>query len=146
MPRKHNTKGRSKGSGRFVALPHFMLETEAWRTLPVYERAALVEIAQLYDGTNNGFLDMGVRRLAERLNVSVNKANWCIQELISRGFIEVAEASAFSRKDRSATAFRLTYRQCDRTHQAGSRAYQFWRPEMKTTVAPRERTVARGET
>lgn len=149
MPRKHNSRGRSKGTGRFVALPHFMLETAAWRSLSVYERAAYLEIAQLYDGGNNGFLSMGVRRLAERMNVSVNKANWCIQTLVERGFLEVTEASGFSRKNRTSTEFRLTLQPCDRTHQAPSRAYQNWRPaepEMKTTVARGDRTVASGAT
>lgn len=153
MPRKHNSKGRSKGDGRFVALPHFMLETPAWRSLPVYERAAFIEVAQLYDGANNGYLDMGVRRLAERLGISENKANWSLQELVRRGFLEVAEASAFNRKDRKATAFRLTFKPCDRTKQPPSRACLLWTPpanenapEKKTTVARGEPTVSRGAT
>lgn len=149
MPRKHTNKGRSKGDGRFVRITHFMIETPAWRTLPVYERAAYLEIAQLYDGANNGYLTMGVRRLAERLNVSVNKASWCIQELIDRGFLEVAVSSGFSRKDRTATEFRLTQYSCDRTRKPPSKAFQIWVPpvpEKKTTVARDERTVARDET
>lgn len=145
MARKHNSKGRSKAEGRFTRLMHHMLETPAWRTLPVYERAAYVEIAMLYTGDNNGFLAMGVRRLAERLGVSVNKANACIQELVDRGFIEVTQASAFSRKDRTATEFRLTQHGCDRTHQPGSRAFQTWCPfdgPRKSTVPSGDRTVA----
>lgn len=145
MPRKHSSKGRSKSGGRFVALPHFLMETPAWRSLPAYERAALIEVAMIYDGTNNGYLDMGVRRLAERLNVSPNKASGCLRELVRRGFLEVTEASAFSRKDRTATSFRITHHRCDRTHQPGSRAYQHWSPEAprkKTTVASRAFTVA----
>lgn len=149
MPRKHNNKGRSTTEGRFTRIMHHMLETPAWRTLPVYERAAYLEIAQLYSGDNNGHLAMGVRRLADRLNVSVNKAHGCILELIDRGFIEVTQASAFSRKDRTSTEFRLTQYACDRTHQAGSRAFQNWKPDAagkKTTVASGDRTVASGET
>lgn len=149
MARKHNSKGRSKGEGRFTRLMHHMLETPAWRSLPVYERAAYLEIAQLYTGDNNGYLGMGVRYMAERLNVSINKAHGCIQELVARGFIEVTQASAFSRKDRTATEFRLTQFHCDRTHHAGSRAFQNWRPDepkMKSTVARGDRTVAPGRT
>lgn len=149
MPRRHTSKGRSRGTGRFIALPHFLLETPAWRSLPVYERAAYLEVAQLYDGANNGYLDMGVRRLAERMGVSVNKAHWCLQELVARGFLEVAEGSGFSRKDRTATSFRLTHKPCDRTRQAGSRAYLHWQPsepEKKSTVAHGERTVSSGAT
>lgn len=149
MARKHNNKGRSKGDGGFIRLMHHMVETPAWRSLPVYERAAYVEIAQLYNGSNNGYLGMGVRRLADRLNVSPNKAAWCIQTLIERGFIEVTEQSGYSRKDRKQSEFRLTQYRCDRTHHIGSRAFQNWRetePEKKSTVARGERTVARGGT
>lgn len=149
MPPRHRANGRSKGSGRFLALPHFLLETPAWRSMSVYERAAYIEIAQLYDGANNGYLSMGVRRLAQRLNVSVNKANACVQVLIERGFIEVAQASGFNRKDRTSTEFRLTMHGCDRTRQPGSRAYQSWTPsevEKKSTVARGDRTVPRGAT
>lgn len=149
MPRKHTSKGRSKGDGGFIRLMHQMIETPAWRSLPVYERAAYVEIAQLYNGSNNGYLGMGVRRLADRLNVSPNKAAWCIQTLIERGFIEVTEQSGYSRKDRKQSEFRLTQYRCDRTHHIGSRAFQTWQePEAdkKTTVARGARTVARGDT
>jgi hypothetical protein len=142
MARKHDSKGRSKHAGRFVAIPHFLMETAAWRTMPVYERAAFLEVAMLYNGTNNGFLDMAVRNLAERLGVSPNKANRALQELVRRGFLEVTELSAFSRKDRTAQSYRLTHKPCDRTRQAGSRAYLSWQPETETTVAPRARSVA----
>lgn len=149
MPRKHTNNGRSRGDGHFTRLMHHMMETPAWRSLPVYERAAYVEIAQLYNGANNGRLGMGVRRLAERLNVSPNKAAWCIQTLIERGFIEVTEQSGYSRKDRKQSEFRLTQYRCDRTNQIGSRAFQTWTEpatEKKTTVARGARTVARGGT
>lgn len=149
MPRKHTNKGRSNGLGRVLLLTHHMVETPAWRTLPVYERAAYLEFAQLYNTANNGHLAMSVRRLAERLGISENKANWCIQELVRRGFLEITEGSGFNRKDRTATEFRLTQYACDRTKQPPSKAYQHWRPddaEKKNTVARRERTDARGAT
>lgn len=137
MARKHNSKGRSRTEGRFLAVPHFMLETQAWRSLDPYSRAAWLEVAQLYDGRNNGFLDMAVRRLAQRMGVGKNVAHRSLTTLIERGLIEPAEVSGFSRKDRKSTSYRLTHRRCDRTHQLGSRAYQAWRPaldEMNSTV------------
>lgn len=154
MPRRHNTKGRSRDGGRFVAVPHFWWSetpdgrpcVPAWATLPVYEKAAWLEVARLYNGSNNGFLDVAVRTLAKSLGISVNKASWCLQELVARGFLEVTEQSAFSRKDRTATSYRLTHRECDRTHQPGSRAFLNWRPEIQTTVARGDRTVASGAT
>lgn len=149
MPRKHTNKGRSKTEGRFIALPHFLLETPAWRSLNVYGRAAYLEVAQLYKGDNNGFLDMAVRRLGERMGVGKNTANKALSDLVERGLIEPAEASGFSRKDRKSTSWRLTHVRCDRTHQPGSRAYLTWRPapvERKSTVPPKDRTVPGGGT
>ena len=123
-------KGRSKGDGRFARIMHFMMETPAWRTLPVYERALYLELAKIYDGSNNGRIGLGCRRAAELCNMSVNKANTCFQTLVERGFIEVAAASGFNRKDRQATEWRLTQYRCDRTGAIPSRAFQNWRPDQ----------------
>jgi len=128
LTRRHNTKGRSRSEGRYLKLHHFMLETLAWRDLNAYARQAYVEIAMVYDGKNNGFLGMGVRRLAERLNVTEKTAQKAIHELLSHGFVEVAEESGFNRKDRKATEFRLTDLLCNRTMAAPSKAYQKWHP------------------
>lgn len=42
--------------GRFVALPHSVLDSPAYRTLSVYARALLIDIARQYTGVNNGSL------------------------------------------------------------------------------------------
>lgn len=144
MPRKHDSKGRSTNTGRFLALPHFLMETPAWRTLNAYGRAAYIEVAALYRGDNNGYLDMGVRRLADRMGVGKNTAHKALKALVERGLIEPAQVSGFSRKDRQSTSWRLTHLRCDRSHHPGSRAYLKWRPaadETKTTVPHRDRTV-----
>lgn len=149
MPSKHDKKGRTKGSGRFVMLPHFMLESAAWQALTVYERASYIEVAKLYDGANNGFLAMGARRLGELLGGSKNTGSKALRGLVDKGFIELAEKSGFSRKDRVAAAYRLTLCRCDRTQQPGSRAFQKWRPsdvQEKSTVPPDDLTVPRGGT
>ena len=129
MTRKHNSKGRSKGDGRYLRITHFMMDTPAWRSLSPYERALYLEMAKIYNGSNNGYLGLGVRRAAELCNMSVNKATACCRVLVERGFIEIAQPSAFSRKDRTATEWRLTQYACDRTKCASTSAFQHWRPE-----------------
>lgn len=153
MPRKHNSKGRSKTAGRFVALPIFMMETPAWRSLNPYGRAAYLEVAQLYNGANNGYLDMAVRRLASRLGVGKNVAHKALKSLFEHGFIEPAGGGEIGRLIRTATAWRLTHLRCDRTHQPGSRAYQTWAPTAPSTpdrkqivVPPGDRCVPAGGT
>lgn len=126
---KNNRKGRSKGEGRYLRLTHFLMGTPAWRTLNPYGRAAYIEIAALYDGSNNGFLAMGERRLADAMNVTEKTAAKAVKQLEERGFIEIAQKSGFNRKDRRATEFRLTDVPCDRSNQPPSKAFQKWRPE-----------------
>lgn len=129
MSRKHDNKGRSKTEGRYVRVMHFMMETPAWASLSPYERTLYLEVAKIYNGANNGYLGLGVRRAAELCNMSVNKVAACFKVLEARGFIETAEPSAFSRKDRTATEWRLTQWTCDRTNQPGSRAFLRWRAD-----------------
>lgn len=136
---KKNIKGRSKGEGRYLRVTHFMMGTRAWRSMSVYGRSAYLEIAALYDGANNGYLAMAVRRLADGLGVSEKTANKAIKELVGRGFVEVTEESGFSRKDRRATEYRLTDYVCNRSGQPGSKAFQHWRgdaPAAANDVVP----------
>lgn len=142
MSRKHNSKGRSNSEGQYVRLMHFMMNSPAWMSLSVYERALYVELAKIYNGTNNGYLGLGVRRAAELCNMSVNKAAACFKVLEARGFIETAEPSAFSRKDRTATEWRLTQWSCDRTKQPGSRAFLKWRPDAEVVHLDQKRSPA----
>lgn len=144
---KKNRKGRSKGDGRYLRVTHFMMGTSAWQSMSAYGRAAYLEIAALYDGANNGYLAMGVRRMASAINVSEKTANKAIKELLARGFIEVTEESGFSRKDRRATEFRLTDHNCDRTQRIASKAFQKWRgdvpPVANDVAAPRSEILDR---
>src|SRR5262245_49197057 len=105
--RKRHRNGGVLGS--FVALPNYMRESLAWRTLRPVERAALVEIIGIYNGVNNGSLGMSARRLATAINVSRATAARALKELTERGFIEQTRASAFSWKVRLASEWRLTF-------------------------------------
>ena len=67
---KHDKRGRSKRSlSPFVGLEHYLLDSPAWRSLTPVERCAYIEVARLYNGTNNGRLAMSGRRLADRLSI-----------------------------------------------------------------------------
>ena len=123
-----NATGRSKGGGRFVQLHHFMMRTAAWQSLPPPDRAIYLEIAMLFDGTNNGRLALGVRRAAELVNVNKDTAARCFQRLQDRGFIECAQPGGFTMKLRHATEWRLTQHRCDRTHQPPTKAFLRWAP------------------
>ena len=128
MPKGHNNTGRSISGGKFVQVHHFMMDCAAWLALSANGRAAYLEIAKLYNGTNNGFLFMSALRLSELLGVSKATAARTMRELLEKGFIEITKPSAFSVKTRLATEYRLTLYRCDRTNKLPSKKFTLWKP------------------
>jgi hypothetical protein len=94
--------GRSNKKDRFVALPHYIMNTMAWGRLSVTARAAWLEFVRIHNGCNNGKIAMSSRALGERLGVSKTTAERAIKELLTFGFIEITKASTFIRKRRAA--------------------------------------------
>ncbi len=132
---KADKKGRSKGGGAFLQLHHFMLQSQAWRSLTPADRAVYTVIATLYNGANNGRLGLGARRAAELANISKNTAPACFRRLIERGFIECASPGGFNIKVRHQTEWRLTQYKCDATGALPSKAFMRWRPGAVETPA-----------
>lgn len=117
----HRNKKRSGPS--FVQLYHYMLDSEGYRRLTSHARSALVEVAGLYRGDNNGRLVVPVRWLADRMSVSRNTAARALLELEEGGFIETAKLSRFDQHDRKAAEYRLTFHRCDVTHDIPSKSF-----------------------
>lgn len=128
MPR-HNARGRSKSSGRFVQIHHFLMETRAWRDLNPAERTVYLEVAKLYDGANNGWLALSVRDAADRCNINKDTAGKCFHRLEKLGFLDLVTPGGFTRKVRHAAEWRLTQHRCDKSGAPPSKRFQSWRPE-----------------
>lgn len=138
MIRKHDKKGRSKGQIRdFVALERYLLKSPAWRSLDAVARAAYVEIAQAYNGSNNGRIVMSARMLAEGINVSKDTAARKIHILIECGFIERVKQASFTMKVRHAAEYRLTAFSCDVSGAHASKSFMRGQPKIQITVRPR---------
>ncbi len=137
MPKRHNSKGRST-TERFVALPHYMLRSPAWRLLSPVARCVFLELASIYNGGNNGFLALSARDAAERIGCSKNTAGRAIAELVRAGFVEVAQRGHFDRKSPHAAEYRLTLYECNRTGQRGSKAFMGLCPDqlLKSVAGP----------
>jgi len=45
---------KRRGVPRFLQLHHRLLKSHAWHALTTLERSGYTELAQLFDGTNNG--------------------------------------------------------------------------------------------
>jgi hypothetical protein len=120
---KARKNGRSERRDRFVAVPHYMMDTAAWRQLSVTARAAWLEFGRVHNGSNNGRLAMSSRLLGKRLGVCKTVAAIATKELVTLGFLDIARASSFSGK-RRATEYRLTHLKDDITEAPPSRTFQ----------------------
>lgn len=129
MPRKY----RRRSGPRFLSLHHELLRSHAWHMLTPHERCGYIEVAQLYDGTNNGRLAMSARRLAGLIPCNKDTAVKILHNLEDAGFIEVMKVGHYTRKEgeRMASEYRLTQFRCDATHELPSRRYNprhRWQP------------------
>lgn len=126
-------RGRSKRGPPFIRLMHEVFDSPGFRSLRPGARAALLEVARLYAGCNNGQLPMSQRMLAERLSVTKDTAGAYLGELEAAGLVECTRRSGFSLKSREAQAplWRLAWERCDLTGQPPSHAYRN-RPEQKS--------------
>jgi hypothetical protein len=141
MPRRHNHKGRST-TERFVALPYWMLQSPAWRLLSPVARSVLIELAAVYNGSNNGRLALSARDAAKRVRCSKNTAARAFVELIQKGFVDLCSCGHFDRKTPHAAEYRLTLHSCDRTGERASRRFMNWRPDEPKSVAGPTRETA----
>lgn len=89
----HNGRGHTD---RFVRLPHFILRSNAYRSLSCNARALLVELVMLHNGENNGSLYLGVRDAAHRVGLAdTTAANHALDELTRTGFITMTVEGHF---------------------------------------------------
>ncbi|MFN9008523.1 MAG: helix-turn-helix domain-containing protein [Hyphomonadaceae bacterium] len=116
--------GRTKVKDRFVMLTYDILNSPAWEGLSAQARAVLIQIAKRYNGGNNGALAASVRNLAAECRINKDTAAKAVKELLDAGFLELAQAGAFSFKKRHAAEYRLTWLKCDQTGARGSRAWK----------------------
>ncbi len=133
MPKRHNQKGRST-TERFVSLPHYMLGSRAWRSLSPVARSVFIELAVIYNGSNNGRLALSVRDAAERVCCSKNTASRALTELTQKGFIDLCSRAHFDRKTPHAAEYRLTMHPCDRSSDRASKRFMSWRPDEPKSV------------
>jgi hypothetical protein len=104
-----------KGAERYVALHHYLLGSPAWLGLTVAARAVYVEVAKLYNGSNNGRLALSVRDATARCNIARDTASRAFRELVDAGFLEETRHGGLSRKTRIASEWRMTAYYCDLT-------------------------------
>jgi predicted transcriptional regulator of viral defense system len=129
MARKHNATGRSRRQlSSFVALERYILNSPAWKSLPLPGRCAYIEICNLYNGSNNGKIALSARTLADLLTISRSTAGRALADLEERGFIETVRQGGFNIKTgvRRSTEWRLTTERCDVTAERPTKKFMRW--------------------
>lgn len=120
------TKTRRKNPGhRYVGLPHYLLDSPAFKTLPGDAVKLLIYIWKRHNGVNNGEISFGVREAVE-IGISKTVAARMFAILRERGFLAVVRDGGFNVGDRKARTWRLTaepYR-----GQQGSKEFMRWKP------------------
>lgn len=82
------TKQTGKGAPHsFVAMPHYMLESEQWGALSAHAVKLAMEFARQFKGSNNGDLSVPWSRMKRRRWRSKATLSAAIAELIEAGFV-----------------------------------------------------------
>lgn len=76
-----------------------------------------------YTGSNNGFLFLPVRKIAENLPCSKDTVSRALTELEDTGFIQCMSIGRFASKNRKASEYRLTLYPCNRSHQKPTKEF-----------------------
>ena len=118
-------KGRSDKE-RFVSLPFYMLNSEAYRSIHPCAVTILIELKKRYHGANNGFIGLSVREAARVIGGSQNTAIKYINQLVDRGFIRISQKGEFRVKVRHSTEYILT--EYPFQNQKPTKDFMKWKP------------------
>ena len=137
--------GKKFGRGsseRYLRLRYWFLNSLAWKSLPVGPRALYLDMAQRYNGSNNGRISYSVREGAAALHVSKGSVKNWLDVLQERGFIACTRRGAFSLKTtRDASEWRLTEYDCDTLPLHATKDFMRWTPpEPEKNTAPKSKT------
>lgn len=109
---KPNQTGRNN-TDRFARLPHRLLNSHAYRSLSPNDRALLLELTMMENGSNNGSISLSVRNAADRMGIVDMKAVCrSFDTLVRLGFIEMTRDAHFRVKvaeHSRARCWRLTW-------------------------------------
>jgi hypothetical protein len=146
MTRRKNRTGRSTGTPRYVALYHWVMDTDAWRNLDCVARCAYAELGRRYAGrgSTNGRIPYSVREMAAALGTSKATAHRALKKLQDHGFIVLMKQGSFNIKHRHAAEWRLTEYGCDVTGDLATKEFTRW--QNQNTVSPRHPTGCRDGT
>lgn len=106
--RRRRQTGRSE-SGSFLAVPHAVLASDAYRTLGAHATKLLFDLGSQYRGANNGDLSAAWRIMVARGWRSRDTLAKALRELLDHGLIELTRQGGLRR----CSLYALTWRAID---------------------------------
>jgi len=137
-----NATGRTKlpASERYVKLPHYLLQSPAYRSLTPNARSLYVELKLLYNGSNNGDIFMSWRTAAAAVGVRTPAtAAKALKELAAKGFIQCRVQGSFDNKINLATQWILT--EHENRGRPATKEFMRWRPDTPKEKSRMEKCV-----
>lgn len=106
-----STSKRNKG--RFAGLPLFVLESEAYVTLPPLAKCLLYELAAQYSSHNNGYLSLTRDDLRARGYPSTNSNTKAIKSLIESALITQTRIGGIAKGRRLCNLYAINWQPID---------------------------------
>ena len=89
---------QTKNRGQFVQVPHELLESAAYRSLPSAARCLLFEFMRLVWPNRNGKIGMSHEKAAELISCTKKTAGKHIEMLLQRGFIKLVKGELWQQR------------------------------------------------
>lgn len=98
---------KQSNRGKFFALPYHLSTSPSFRSLNGAALKVYIELANRYNGANNGKLHLSYGEAARLLHMSKSTVSRAFQELAEKGFIRCTEAGNWY--ERRAATWALTH-------------------------------------
>src|SRR6056297_1966693 len=107
-----DTRQRNKGrrtSGTFAAIPHAVLDSNAFLSLTSAAVKLLLDVLRQFDGKNNGNLSITYTQMQQRGWRSTSTLSRAKDQLIEHGLIEKTRQGGLSQGRRTCSLFAITW-------------------------------------
>lgn len=122
-------KGRDVKSRPFLQLYDCLTGSPAWRFLSGSAKGLFIDIARLYNGTNNGYITYANRTAQKHFKMSPCTVQKALNELTEKGFIEPVKKGVYKG---NATEWRITCFKDDRTGAPPTNEWQQYQNDEKS--------------
>lgn len=110
MAKSQHYKTSSREAGGFLAIPHAVIDSTAFRSLSSHARALLIDVARQYNGRNNGWLVASRSHMAPLGWNSSDMLTKCTRELLQARLLHL---TVMGRRPNRAAWYAVTWQKLD---------------------------------